>query len=285
MMSRLWEKLAHYIESGQEARKVDLKQTLDLSSRQGRAKFAKDVAAMANTSDGPGYLIIGVMDRGHRLNDDPANYVIGFCPDDPETFEQRMVQALKHFCNPVPEVRYEELLHPATGRCLGVVVIPRGFDRPYVVAGETYIRRGTHTDQARPDEVKKADRRILINFARPIDMQQKEQLEHFLGAEIDETIEVSGQLQDDQPYLPQVRKMINAAGLTPEEWQSLPLVINIHPFAPAAAAVLAWLHGLRGYFPEVVRMARNEQTGHFEVVEVLRLQSVRNEIREWAVQP
>ena len=54
--------------------------------------------------------------------------------------------------------------------------------------------------------------------------------------------------------------------------------------ASGAAAVLAWLHGLRGYFPDVVRMMRDEQTGHFEVVEVLKLQSVRNEIRDWTVQ-
>ena len=284
-MSRLWEKLRYCVESGQEARKVDLKQTLDLSSKAGRAEFAKDVAAMANTGGGPGYLVIGVMDRRHRSSDDPADYVVGFCPDDPEIFEQRMVQALQHFCVPVPEVRYEELEHPTTGRRIGVVVIPRGFDRPYIVAGEIFIRRGTHTDRALPDEVKRADRRILINFARSMDSLQVEQLERLLGAEIDEVIEVPGQLQDDQPYLPQVREMINAVGLTPEEWQSLPLVVNIHPFAPAAAAVLAWLHGLRGYFPEVVRMARNEQTGRFEVVEILRLQSVRNEIREWAVRP
>lgn len=30
---RLWEILKYYIETGQEARKVDLKQTLDLSSK------------------------------------------------------------------------------------------------------------------------------------------------------------------------------------------------------------------------------------------------------------
>jgi hypothetical protein len=284
-VSRLWEILKHYIESGQEARKVDLKQTLDLSSPSRRAEFAKDVAAMANTSGGPGYLVVGVVDRKHRRSDNPSEYVIGFCPDNPDVFEQRRVQALQHCCDPVPEARYEELCHPTTGRYIGVVIIPRGFNRPYTVDGEVFVRRESHTHRAKPDEVKRVPRRILINFARPMDSAQTEQLERLLEAEIDETINVPGQLQDDQPYLPQVRAMINAVGLTPAEWQSLPLVVNIHPFAPAATAVLAWLHGLRGYFPDIVRIARNEQTGCFEVVEVMRLQSVRNETREWAVQP
>jgi len=284
-MSRLWEILEHHIESGQEARKVDLKQTLALSSPQDRTKFAKDVAAMANTSGGPGYLVIGIVDRKHRLRDDPFEYVVGFRPDHPEVFEQRMVQALQCYCSPVPEVRYEEICHPVTSRRLGVIVIPRGLDRPYRVGEEILIRRGSHTDRAEVDEVKQVARRILINFGRPMDTAQLEQLESLLNAEIDESIEVPGQMQDDQPYMPQVRAMINMVGLTPAEWQSLPLVVNIHPFAPAASAVLAWIHGLRGYFPEVVRMRRNEQTECFEVVEVLRLQSVRNETRDWAVQP
>ena len=283
-MSRLWRILEHCIDSGQEARKVDLKQTLDISSPERRAEFAKDVAAMANTSGGPGYLVIGVVDRKHRRSDDPAEYVLGLCPDNPEVFEQRMVQALQNNCSPAPEARYAEIYHPTTGGAIGVIVIPRGFNRPYAVNGEVFIRHGSHTHQAKPDEVKQLPRRILVNFARPMDSAQIKQLEHLLGAEIDETINVPGRLQDHEPYLPQVRAMINAVGLTPEEWQCLPLVVNIHPFAPAATAVLAWLHGLRGFFPDVVRVARSEQSGSFEVVEVLTLQSVRNEIRDWAVQ-
>ena len=283
-MSRLWEILEHCIESGQEARKIDLKQLVDLTSPDDRTKFAKDVAAMANTSGGPGYLVIGVVDRKHRRGDDPSEYVVGFHPDNPEVFEQRMVQALENNCRPVPEVRYKEIRHPTVDRCIGVVTIPRGFNRPYTMNGQVFIRRGSHTYPAEPDEVKQVPRRILIKFARAMDSAQIQQLEDLLGAEIDERIDVSGQLQDDQPYLPQARAMISAVGLTPAEWQSLPLVINIHPFAPGAAAVLAWLHGLRGYFPDVVRMMRDEQTGHFQVVEVLHLQSVRNEIRDWTVQ-
>lgn len=281
---RLWDILKHYIETGQEVRKVDLKQTLDLSSKKKRTELAKDIAAMANTGGGSGYLIIGVLDQKHRkgngLLDD---YVVGFTPDKIDVFEQQIVQALEYNCNPVPEVRYEEINHPVTPKKIGVIVIPRSFKRPYIVNGDIFIRRGTHTFRASEDEIKSVDRRILINFAREVDELQIEQLRKLLQAEIDEIINVPSQLFDKHPYLPQVRAMINAVGLTPSEWQSLPLVVNIHPFAPAAAAVLAWIHGLRGFFPEIVRMACNEQNNRFEVVEILPIQSVRNETRNWTV--
>jgi hypothetical protein len=283
-MSRLWEILKTYIETGNETRKVDLKQMLDLSKPSGRSEFAKDVAAMANTGCGAGYLIVGVKDKKHRTVTDLADYVVGFAPDNFHVFEQRMAQALSHHCSPVPEVRYEEITHPNISRKIGVIVIPRNFNRPYKADGQIFIRRGSHTEHTTEEEVKQVDPRILINFARPIEDYQIAKLEELLKAKVDEVINVMGVLDDKQPFLPQMRKMFDLIGLTPSEWQSLPIIINIHGFAPAASVVLAWIHGLRGFFPEVVRMARNEQSNRFEVVELLQLQSVRNEVRDWGGQ-
>ncbi len=283
-MSRLWEILKTYIETGNETRKVDLKQTLDLSSPSGRREFAKDVAAMANTGCGAGYLIVGVKDQRKRAVDDPADYVVGFAPDNFHVFEQRMAQALSNHCSPVPEARYEEITHPTTSLKIGVIVIPRSFNRPYKADGQIFIRRGSHTERTTEEEVKRVDRRILINFARPVEDYQIAKIEELLKAKVDEVIDVTSVLDDRQQVLPQVRKMFDFIGLTPSEWQSLPIVINIHPLAPAASVVLAWIHGLRGFFPEVIRMARNEQNNRFEVVELLQLQSVRNEVRDWGGQ-
>jgi hypothetical protein len=237
---------------------------------------------MANTGGGPGYLILGVLDRKDRKSNDPAEYVVGFSPADIDVWRQQVVQALMYFCQPVPEVHYEELVHPTVQRRVGVIVVPRCFDRPYKIGDDIFIRRGTHTDKATPTEVG-PNVRILLNFGHPLDETQVEQAKRIIGASIDEIIDVPGQLVDNQPYLPQVERLIQQVGFTPEEWQSLPLVVNVHPFAPAASAVLAWLHGLRGYFPDILRMARNEQTGHFDVVEVLPLQSIRNQIRQKVV--
>ena len=169
----------------------------------------------------------------------------GFAPLHAEAWQQQMVQALTNSCQPVPEVHYQELMHPMAQRPVGVITIPRCFDRPYKCGDKVFIRRGTHTDEAKPDEVK-ANVRILLNFGRPLDETQLEQAKSILGEGLDEVIDVPGQFTDGQPYLPQIQQLIHQVGLTLEEWQSLPLVVNIHPFAPAASAVLAGLHGFRG---------------------------------------
>ena len=278
----LWETLAPFVERGQETRKVDFKRQLDLSTPRARVEFAKDVTAMANTGGGPGYLVIGVLDHKGRVGENPADYVMGFRPDNMEAWQQQMVQALTVHCKPVPEVLYEAMIHPDVRLPIGVVVVPRCFNRPYKVGDNIFIRRGSHTDNASPDEVG-SNVRILLNFGRPLDEAQLEQVKRIIGASLDEVIDIPGQLMDDHPYLPQIEQLVRQVGFTPEEWQSLPLVVNMHPFGPAASAVLAWLHGLRGYFPDIVRMVRNEQTGHFDVAEILPLQSIRNQIRLKAV--
>lgn len=222
-MSRLWEILKTNIETGNETRKVDLKQTLDLSTPSGRREFAKDVAAMANTGCGAGYLIIGVKDQRKRKTSDPADYVVGFAPDNFHVFEQRMAQALSNHCSPVLETLYQEIIHPTTSRKIGVISIPRSFNRPYKADGEIFIRRSSHTERTTEEEVKRVDRRILINFHRPIEDYQIAKLEELLKAKIDEVIDVVGVLDDKQQVLPQVRKMFDLIGLTPSEWQSLPI--------------------------------------------------------------
>lgn len=150
-MNYLWEVLKHYIETGHEARKVDLKQTLDLSLPRSRTEFAKDVVAMANTDGGNGYLIIGVLDNKHRKSEDPSTYVVGFTPSSPHVFEQQIVQTLHNNCCPVPEVHYEEIKYPVISRKIGVIVIPRSFSRPYFANEKIFIRRGTHTYRASED--------------------------------------------------------------------------------------------------------------------------------------
>jgi len=289
----LWSKLGEFVKAGQEQRKIDFKQQIDLSTSKDRAKFAKDVLAMANTPGGPGYLIIGVMDRRYRTCDNPLEYVPGFRPVKQEAFEQQMIQALDHYCNPVPEVEYKEMMHPAIERPIGVVVIPRAYRRPYraridnykLNKGEVYIRRGSHTLLATKDEIETmkqgtgAGFRVLINFGRPITVLQRKQIETILPIQVDEQINVPYLLDDDQPYSPQIERLVRTVPLTVEEWQSLPLLVNIHPFAPAAAGIVALIHGLRGCFPDIVRMRRGEI--EWEVVEILCLQDLRNSARHW----
>jgi hypothetical protein len=285
-----WAKLDYFVESGCEGRKVDLKRELTLDTAGKRAKFAKDVLAMANTAGGTGYLVIGVLDAKDRTGDDPAEYIVGFGSADPDAFQRRMLQALRTYCHPVPEIRYEEITHPTTERTLGVVVISRSFKQPHVVkadgqslrADDIYVRRGPETFPASREDLSRmfgsqGETRILLNFGRPITPAQMGQIETLLGASIYEAIDVPLGFDDSLPYEPQVREKIRQAGLTDEDWNTLPLLINVHPFAPATALFLSAIHGLHGFFPELVRMRRVGNTNEFEVAELLDPQSLRNQ--------
>ncbi len=285
----IWSKLAYFVESGREGRKVDLKRQLNLETRGMRAKFAKDVLAMANTAGGTGYLVIGVLDAKDRTSDDPAEYIIGFSPPDLDAFQRLMLQSLQTYCEPVPEIRYEEMVHLGTGRTLGVVVIPRSFMQPHVVktdgesirVGDIYVRRGSETFPASREELRRmfdirGGTRVLINFGRSISGPQMRQLQALLGAPIYEVINVAPDLDDSRPYGPQIQEKVRQAGLTAEEWATLPLLVNVHPFAPATAVLLGILHGLHGHFPELIRMRRVGDTNEFEVAELLRPQPLRD---------
>jgi hypothetical protein len=79
-----------------------------------------------------------------------------------------------------------------------------------------------------------------------------------------------------------VRQVVDAVGLTPEEWQTLPLVVNLPSLNVIAALVIAELHGRCGYFPAVLRLKPVPQTTppRFAVAEIVNLQTVRDEARQ-----
>lgn len=291
----IWRIIEHFVKTGQESRKVELKHTLELKTKPQRAEFAKDIMAMANTPGGPGYIIIGVVDARHRTTDDPTDYVVGFDHPDPDAFQRLMVQALEYYARPVPEVEFHITIHPEVNRPIGVIRIPRSFARPHrvAVAGEglpreaIFIRRGAETCQATFEEIQrmiegsKKGWRILVNFSgRSITEEQCRQVEKLTGNVVDEIINVEAGLDMNLPFEPQIEKMVWATGLTRSEWESLPLLIHIHALAPAAALLLARLHGLCGGFPDILRMRENPPgSRNWEVFEILRLQEVRN--RAW----
>jgi hypothetical protein len=75
--------------------------------------------------------------------------------------------------------------------------------------------------------------------------------------------------------------MIDHAGLTSEEWQTKPILINLPSLNYSAAIMLALLHGRMGYFPAILRL--KPEPGiippRFEVAEILNLQEIREKAR------
>ncbi len=123
---------------------------------------------------------------------------------------------------------------------------------------------------------------ILINFAHPITEQQRAQIEALTGRAIERVVDVPAQLDNMQPFEPQVMELLDKVGLTTEEWQTLPILVNLPSLNVIAAVLLAELHGRTGHFPAVLRLrpAPNTTPPQFEVAEILNLQAIRDRARQ-----
>jgi hypothetical protein len=122
---------------------------------------------------------------------------------------------------------------------------------------------------------------VLLNFAHPLTAAQRASVERCSGQALERVIEVKTQLDHDQPCVAQVRQMVEAVGLSSEEWQSLPLAVNLPSLSIVAALVMAELHGRCGYFPAVLRLKPVPHTmpPQFAVAEIVNLQMVRDAAR------
>jgi hypothetical protein len=121
---------------------------------------------------------------------------------------------------------------------------------------------------------------ILVNFSHPLTPTQPEAVATMTGQKIDRVIEARAQFDHERPFVPQIRALAEQVGLTPEDWQTLPIVVNPPSLHVIAAALLAELHGRMGYFPSILRLrpVPGSNPPQFEVAEILNL----NEIREAA---
>ena len=122
---------------------------------------------------------------------------------------------------------------------------------------------------------------IVVNFAHPLTPVHLTAVEELTGKRVERVLEVRTQLDPARPFVEQAREVVETAGLSAEEWQTLPLVVNLPSLSIIAALVLAELHGRAGYFPAVIRMrpVSGSAPPQFEVAEVLNLQTVRDAAR------
>lgn len=123
---------------------------------------------------------------------------------------------------------------------------------------------------------------VLLNFSHPLTAEQLRQLAELARAKVDRMVEIDAQIDPQQPIVPQVAAMADRAGLTPQEWQTLPILINPPSLNFSAATLLAELHGRCGYFPAAVRLRPipGSVPPRFEVAEIVNLQAVREEARK-----
>ncbi|TEB09033.1 CRISPR-associated protein Csx15 [Pelotomaculum propionicicum] len=123
---------------------------------------------------------------------------------------------------------------------------------------------------------------VLINFSHPFTHEQLRRLEELAQKKVERVIEVSAQIDPQQPIVPQIVAMADKTGLTPQEWQTTPLIVNPPSLNISAVTLLAELHGRCGYFPAVARLrpVANSVPPQFEMAEIINLQAVREESRK-----
>jgi hypothetical protein len=123
---------------------------------------------------------------------------------------------------------------------------------------------------------------IILNFSHPITSDQTAQIESLTGQKVDQTITVPSQFDSDTAFPEQIRILVDSIGLSPEDWQTLPILINPPSYNFAALTLLAELHGRMGYFPSIIRIRPIPESTppRYEVAEIINLQDVRARARQ-----
>ena len=122
---------------------------------------------------------------------------------------------------------------------------------------------------------------ILLNFAHPFVSSQISAIEGQLKEPLNDVREIAVQFDHVVPFAEQASTLVDGIGLTPAEWQTLPIIINPPAHALIAVTLLAELHGRMGYFPPVVRLkpTPGRVPVTFELAEIIALQDVRETAR------
>ncbi len=122
---------------------------------------------------------------------------------------------------------------------------------------------------------------LILNFSHPLTPEQRAQIEALAHTSIEEVRTVPVQIDQTEPLELQIVVIVDATGLSSEEWQTRPLLINPPGYAPAAFVLLAELHGRIGHFPSLIRLRpRSGPVTTYEVAELLNLQTIREAARK-----
>lgn len=121
----------------------------------------------------------------------------------------------------------------------------------------------------------------VVNFSHPLTEPQRDQIAVLAGQPVTRVIDVPTHLDEGQPFTPQIAALVETAGLSAEEWQTLPLLVSLPSSAPIVAGLLAYLHGGRGHFLAVPRLrpVRGSVPSTFEIAEIVDLYGGREHAR------
>jgi hypothetical protein len=124
-------------------------------------------------------------------------------------------------------------------------------------------------------------RYLVLNFSsHPLLPGRQQAIQARLGWPAVEVIEAGlDNIGEGKAFVAELLRYVENIPLTPEEWQSQPLVVVAAGYAPAWAVILAELHGRLGYFPDMVRLRPAKAEEKFELAEIISLRDIRNQAR------
>ena len=122
---------------------------------------------------------------------------------------------------------------------------------------------------------------LVLNFSHPMTEVQKKEAETLTGQSIETVHDIRVQFDNDRSYAEQAAELMRNLPVDGTTLQTAPILILLPSSNFIAAAVLASLHGMMGYFPAVLRIS--PESGSlppvYHAAEVLNLQSIRDSSR------
>ncbi len=113
--------------------------------------------------------------------------------------------------------------------------------------------------------------------------KQKAEAEALTGQTIEKVFDVHVQFDNDRSFAEQAETLMGNLPVDGKTLQTEPILILLPSSNFIAAAVLASLHGLMGYFPAVLRIS--PEAGSlppvYHAAEVLNLQAIRDKARRY----
>ena len=79
----------------------------------------------------------------------------------------------------------------------------------------------------------------VLNFSHPLTSAHLTAIEQLSGQTVERVIEVKTQFDPGQPFAEQARVLVESVGLSPQDWRTLPLLMNLPSLGGIVALVLA----------------------------------------------
>lgn len=123
---------------------------------------------------------------------------------------------------------------------------------------------------------------IIINFSgHPLTNSQQTAVSTIKALPISQIIDLLPHFDQQRPFAPQIQKAVDTVSLSSAAWQQNRILIVPPGHAPAAAVLLAELHGRLGHFPEIIRIRPSPDAPEpYEVGEIINLQQLRDLSRQ-----